>query len=114
MNLLVVECNADWSKWSLISKRLRGVTVVMQHSDEALAMFYARILERFTAHRGTLLQSVAIMASPDQSPSAQALRRDLVHRLTNRTEPGHPHEQLSGFHVIHNTYTSSRRYSPGS
>lgn len=45
VHLLVVERDADWSQWSVISRSF-GTTVVLliQRADEAVSAFYQRIV----------------------------------------------------------------------
>jgi hypothetical protein len=67
VHLLVVECDADWSQWSAISRSF-GSTVVLliQRADEAVSAFYQRIVrclgERLVS-QVTLMRAAGAAAS---------------------------------------------------
>lgn len=61
VSLLVVERNADWSQWSLISRAFDHVLMLVQQSDEPSEEFHARVLERMAQVDARSLDQVVFL-----------------------------------------------------
>ncbi|HEY1534242.1 MAG TPA: hypothetical protein VGF76_09490 [Polyangiaceae bacterium] len=64
MNLLVVERDADWTQWNLISRGLgRAVLVLVQQADESSRAFHERITRRLQRGHVPSLNKVVLLGS---------------------------------------------------
>ncbi|MET0384571.1 MAG: hypothetical protein ABW321_01365 [Polyangiales bacterium] len=57
----MVERNADWSQWTLISRAFDHVLMLVQQSDEPSEEFHARVLERMAQVDEKLLDQVVFL-----------------------------------------------------
>jgi hypothetical protein len=65
MDLLIVERNADWSRWNRLAAGLsQPVLVLVQQADESPMVFYSRVARRVThADTPAIKRIVALRAS---------------------------------------------------
>jgi len=82
MNLLVVERNADWSQWDMISRTLNAtVLMLVQQPDESSAVFHDRIRHRLARVDRRAIEQVVLLREDgadvtrdvDQSPLFEQL-----------------------------------------
>lgn len=66
--LVAVERDADWSQWSMISRTLPDVVMLIQQPQEPTAVFHARLLQRAQAEGNHFTQLVLMRASAGTQP----------------------------------------------
>jgi hypothetical protein len=74
MNLLVVERDADWSEWAIISRSLStAVLMLVQQADETRSAFHERISRRLARGQARAIEKVVLLrnrklqAVPDEA-----------------------------------------------
>jgi hypothetical protein len=81
MNLLVVERDADWSQWGVISRGLgRAVLVLVQQADESTGAFHERIARRLQRGKARPLNKVVLLGNgkdPAFDPTRERMLRQL-------------------------------------
>jgi hypothetical protein len=95
MNLLVVERDADWSQWGLISRGLgRAVLVLVQQADETSLAFHERIARRLQRDAVPPIDKVVVLSSTRSSTWADPSRVRLFAELGDSAANGlriYPH-----------------------
>jgi hypothetical protein len=89
MNLLVVERDADWSQWALISRALsHTVLVLVQQTDETIRAFHERVARRL--QRGVVrpLSKVVLLRNIKTARSADPTHDQLLRELTASAQDG--------------------------
>jgi hypothetical protein len=95
MNLLVVERDADWSQWALISRGLRrAVLVLVQQADESSLAFHERVSRRLQRDEVPPIHQVIVLSSGRSAAAVDPSRLRLFAELSQTAEHGlrvYPH-----------------------
>src|ERR1700754_3961998 len=88
MNLLVVERDADWSQWAMISRGLgRAVLVLVQQVDESTGAFHERIARRLSRGKERPLNKVVVLGN-GKDPAFDPTRDRLLRQLSASAKHG--------------------------
>jgi hypothetical protein len=100
MNLLVVERDADWSQWAVISRALsHTVLVLVQQTDETIRAFHERVTRRL--QRGVVrpLSKVVVLRNTKTVRAADPTHDQLLRELCAAAEHGVRVYPLSGLNA---------------
>jgi hypothetical protein len=89
MNLLVVERDADWSQWALISRALsHTVLVLVQQTDETIRAFHERVTRRLKRGVVQPLSKVVLLRNTKTARSIDPTHDQLLRELTASAQDG--------------------------
>jgi hypothetical protein len=72
VNVLVVERNADWSQWTVISRSFDTVLMLVQQPEETSAAFQERIQRRLASVDESSLDQVVFLRDRSKLDGAHA------------------------------------------
>jgi isochorismate synthase EntC len=82
MNLLVVERDADWSEWAVISRSLStAVLMLVQQADETSSAFHDRISRRLARGKERALEKVVLLRNRKTHAVVDATSEALLQQL---------------------------------
>jgi len=89
MNLLVVERNADWSQWDMISRTLNTtVLMLVQQSDESSSAFHDRIRRRLARVNRRAIDQVVLLRKDGAEISTDLDESPLFEQLSASARRG--------------------------
>jgi hypothetical protein len=89
MNLLVVERDADWSQWALISRALsHTVLVLVQQADETMRAFHERVARRLQRGAARPLNRVVVLRNSESARSFDATHDQVLRELSAHAQEG--------------------------
>jgi hypothetical protein len=89
MNLLVVERDADWSQWALISRALsHTVLVLVQQADETIRAFHERVARRLKRGVARPLNKVVVLRNSQSARAFDAAQDQLLRELSAQAQEG--------------------------